>query len=85
MTPFRLSGLVVTGLLIGLFTGDALAQRSGKPGKRAGRRPIRQPDRLAVGDKAPDFTLKTRDGRATVTLSDWQGKKPVALVFGSYT
>ena len=85
MIPFRISGLVVTGLLIGLFTGDTLAQRPGKPGQRAGRRSIRQPDRLAVGDKAPDFTLKTRGGRAKVTLSDWQEKKPVALVFGSYT
>jgi len=40
---------------------------------------------LRVGDVAPDFTLKTLDGKKTVTLSRFQGKKPVLLVFGSYT
>jgi peroxiredoxin len=38
-----------------------------------------------VGDDAPDFTLKSPDGGQTVTLSDYRGKRPVALVFGSYT
>lgn len=39
----------------------------------------------AVGETAPDFTLSTQDGKTTVTLSDYRGKKPVALVFGSFT
>jgi hypothetical protein len=41
--------------------------------------------RLRAGDPAPDFELPRlrEDGR--VRLSAWQGKKPVALVFGSYT
>jgi len=38
-----------------------------------------------VGDIAPDFTLQDVTGTETVTLSDFRGKKPVALVFGSYT
>lgn len=46
---------------------------------------LRHPDRLKVGDVAPDFTLKTKDGRQSVTLSSYRGDKPVALVFGSYT
>jgi thiol-disulfide isomerase/thioredoxin len=37
-----------------------------------------------VGDKAPDFTLKTQDGSETVTLSKLHGK-PVVLVFGNIT
>ena len=41
--------------------------------------------RPRVGDKAPDFTLKSPDGKQTVTLSKLIGKKPVVLVFGSYT
>ena len=45
----------------------------------------RQPDRLEEGDVAPDFTLKSPDGKRQVTLSDYRDKKPVALVFGSYT
>jgi hypothetical protein len=40
---------------------------------------------LRVGDAAPDFTLATADGSATVRLADFRGQKPVALVFGSYT
>lgn len=38
-----------------------------------------------VGQVAPDFTLTTLDGKGTVKLSDFRGKKPVVLVFGSYT
>ena len=40
---------------------------------------------LQVGDVAPDFTLKTLDGAAQVSLSSFRGKRPVVLVFGSYT
>lgn len=40
---------------------------------------------LAVGDAAPDFTLPLRDRSRAVTLSSHRGKKPVVLVFGSYT
>lgn len=38
-----------------------------------------------VGEKAPDFTLKTQDGSRQVTLSDLVGSKPVVLVFGNFT
>ena len=38
-----------------------------------------------AGDPAPDFTLFDVTGTKSVTLSDFQGKKPVALVFGSFT
>jgi peroxiredoxin len=38
-----------------------------------------------AGDLAPDFTLYDTSGKEAVTLSDFHGKKPVALVFGSYT
>jgi peroxiredoxin len=38
-----------------------------------------------AGDPAPDFTLTDVSGERSVTLSDFQGKKPVALVFGSFT
>ena len=37
------------------------------------------------GDLAPDFTLFDVDGTQRVTLSDFRGVKPVALVFGSFT
>ncbi len=38
-----------------------------------------------AGDLAPDFTLTDSRGIESVTLSDFRGKKPVALVFGSFT
>lgn len=40
---------------------------------------------LKVGDMAPDFTLPDPAGKNQITLSSFQGKKPVVLVFGSYT
>ena len=40
---------------------------------------------LEVGDPATDFELQTHDHSASVRLSDYQGDRPVALVFGSYT
>ena len=40
---------------------------------------------LDVGELAPDFTLPLRDRSGAVTLSSHRGKKPVVLVFGSYT
>ena len=40
---------------------------------------------LEVGDAAPGFALQTPDKSRTVRLSDFAGKRPVVLVFGSYT
>src|SRR5688572_15568448 len=40
---------------------------------------------LNVGDEAPNFSLETYDKKSRVQLSDFRGKKPVVLVFGSYT
>jgi hypothetical protein len=56
-------------LLLGLLTGEI---GSGSEG----------PQLDAI---APDFTLKSPDGKTTITLSDFKGKKPVALIFGSFT
>ncbi len=38
-----------------------------------------------VGEIAPDFELSDINGENPVRLSEFWGKKPVALVFGSYT
>lgn len=76
-----------------LLTMQALAQtpqnerpRPGTERRRpAPNRPMRQPDKLKLGDEAPTFTLKSLDGKKSFTLADFKGRKPVALVFGSYT
>jgi hypothetical protein len=39
----------------------------------------------AVGAPAPDFSLKTVDGKQEITLSKLVGPKPVVLVFGNFT
>ena len=38
-----------------------------------------------LDESAPDFTLRTNDGKAEVTLSKQVGPKPVVLVFGNFT
>ena len=72
-----LAGLGAAALLVAA-SSDASAQ--GRRGR--GRRIDKSPK---VGTKAPDFKLKTLDGKKTVKLSEFKGKQPVALVFGSYT
>ncbi len=37
------------------------------------------------GDMAPDFTLSDVNGENPITLSEHFGRRPVALVFGSFT
>ena len=37
------------------------------------------------GDTAPDFELRDVNGENPVRLSDFRGKRPVGLVFGSFT
>ena len=68
-------------LLLGLSVGaDAHAQR--------GRRGVDRAPK--AGAPAPDFDLhrlgkKGKPSKKKVRLSDFKGKKAVALVFGSYT
>ena len=39
----------------------------------------------APGAEAPDFELPRLGGKDRVRLSSFRGRKPVALIFGSYT
>ena len=59
------------------------AQQPRSPGKRPGDQ--RMGNALRVGETAPDFKLKTKDGSREVQLASFKGKRPVVLVFGSYT
>ncbi|MCI0651495.1 MAG: hypothetical protein L0Z55_06395 [Planctomycetes bacterium] len=40
---------------------------------------------LEKGDVAPEFTLPRQDGAGSVSLAEFRERKPVALIFGSYT
>ncbi len=64
----------------GVLTADDF-QKAGRRGPP--RKPSRTPEQ---GDVAPDFELPfAKDETKTVRLSSFAGKRPVALVFGSYT
>jgi Ca2+-binding EF-hand superfamily protein len=56
-------------LLKGLFSGEI-----GSPTEGPG-----------LGQEAPAFTLETHDKARRISLADYRGKKPVVLVFGSFT
>jgi len=62
------------GLLRGPPGVDPLAAAPGLAG-----------DGPPVGSLAPDFDLEPPEGGTRVRLSSWRGKRPVALIFGSYT
>jgi hypothetical protein len=79
----KATGLAVSLALASLSSGAWAQEKPAARSRQAGD--LREQGTLKAGDKAPDFSLKTLDGKQTVKLSGFQGKKPVALVFGSYT
>ncbi|HEX5105206.1 MAG TPA: deiodinase-like protein [Pirellulaceae bacterium] len=75
-----------------LPTGNAQnAARNKRFGAREGEvitppaRSERHQDSLGEGDAAPDFTLADPAGKSEFKLSEYRGKRPVVLVFGSFT
>lgn len=56
-------------LILGLLSGELGSMWEGPP----------------INQKAPDFVLRTQDDKRQVRLSEFRGKKPVVLVFGSFT
>lgn len=56
-------------LMRGLFAGEVGSLQEGPP----------------LNEQAPDFKLKTQDGKQTIRLADVIGKKPVVIVFGNFT
>jgi len=81
------SGTLILAELTAFFTardpdGDGVWKM---PRRRRGKRGPRPPGGAAPGEPAPDFTLQPPGGGKAVTLTSFRGKKPVALIFGSYT
>jgi hypothetical protein len=81
---FAGAAFLTGAILVGAVFGQAPKSLPGEkftppaPGER-------QPEKLKVGDAAPDFTLPDPSGKKEVKLSSFQGKKPVVLIFGSCT
>ena len=87
-------GALSSDELGGSFGGPSGRRRPGDDDgdRRGGDRPRGDRDRAdsegppQAGDTAPDFTLPFADDtKKTVSLSSFAGKRPVALIFGSYT
>ena len=81
----RIQPAAVAFLIVAIFASLTQAQNAKKRPSRPPGKGFRRPDNLQRGDVAPNFTLKSPDGKRLVKLSDFRSKKPVALVFGSYT
>jgi cytochrome oxidase Cu insertion factor (SCO1/SenC/PrrC family) len=71
---------VVRALLLGLIVFAPVAVSAQLGPKDGGDLPPTDPERVKVGQPAPDFTLEDVDGNK-ITLSDFRGKKSVVLVF----
>ncbi len=63
-----------------------MEKKEEKPKQEGRRRRGRdQKPSLKVGDVAPGFKLDSLDGKSETELGQYKGKKPVILIFGSYT
>jgi hypothetical protein len=84
MRVFRRVLLIIAVLLVGV--GALIAWKIG-PRNVIGmlRYDQRKEGSLKVGDRAPDVSLVSLDGKTPVHLSEHVGGKPLILVFGSYT
>jgi cytochrome oxidase Cu insertion factor (SCO1/SenC/PrrC family) len=69
--------IAIFALIFATLSGSAFAQLGPKDG--ADFKPT-DLNRVRVGQSAPDFTLEDVEGKA-ITLSSFQGKKSVVLVF----
>lgn len=74
----------LSGISASFYPGDAPTQQQLVQGLLNGELGSLQ-EGPCVGDRAPDFTLTTQDGKQTVHLADEIGSKPVVLVFGNFT
>ncbi|MGE4442256.1 MAG: redoxin domain-containing protein [Desulfomicrobium sp.] len=80
----HLFAYLILAVSLALAPSPALAQETGIPTERifeTGRlKPIDSELKVKIGDPAPDFSLPAIDG-GMVALSDFRGKKNVALSF----
>ena len=72
------ANLIVVLIFLAALAGTPASAQLGP--KDGGDLRATELERVKVGQAAPDFTLEEIDGKP-LTLSDYRGKKTVALVF----
>ena len=73
------------GDLIGMAKSVVTKAKYWRDKEVAGWQVEHNPNVPKIGEMAPDFQLSDQTGEKTVRLADFRGKKPVVLVFGSFT
>ncbi len=86
----RWVSVCIIGMVLGLGPpniGSGQGKKDLKPGEinTPPAKGERKHTTLRVGDQALDFVLPDVKRTKEVKLSSFQGKKPVVLIFGSYT
>lgn len=77
--------LGLLGLLILLLFAGALIKLGPRFVFGILRYDTRREGELKVGDRAPDVRLRALDGTSEVALSSKIGRRPLVLIFGSFT
>ncbi len=84
--------LLVCGVMVGSVPAQKRSSRGTKPLSEYEQKSLEEnkkhgwgEGKLKVGQRAPDFNLKILGSKERVRLSSFAGKKPVALIFGTYT
>jgi cytochrome c biogenesis protein CcmG/thiol:disulfide interchange protein DsbE len=92
-----LAAILLLALLLGLLLWQSWAPQVTEAGPRPGSTlqslpapsnstllSLANTNSLSIGQPAPDFSLKTLDGRATVTLSELRGKAVILNFWASW-
>jgi hypothetical protein len=78
-----LLGLVAAVALLAIFAVWKIGPKNVYGLARYGTQ--RREGDLKIGDRAPDVSLVSLDGKSRIRLAEWTGGRPRVLVFGSYT
>jgi hypothetical protein len=78
-------GLGSIGLIVFLLGAAAMIKLGPRFVFGMLRYDTRREGELQVGDRAPDIKMLALDGSTEVRLSEHLGKRPVVIVFGSFT
>lgn len=84
-TVKKLARVLLPIAFVAVASGLSAARAQERPDRPANEWNTMDDRAPKKGDVAPDFTLKSIDGKSEVTLSDFRDKKPVVLIFGSWT